>query len=257
MDRVRLNGEGAPHLVTDAAGNEWLVFELLNPDEAVFLYTNPAELDPNLFPAASLPFEQTRDFWSIYFSLDKRFSNNWQMMGSYVYGRSTGTDDTNVETDGRGSAVGFSDLWSDPNLRFFADGSTTSDVPHQIKIAGSAIFPYEILAGFFYNGRSGQTWTKSVRFRNVPGSRRCCSRFVEPRGSNRLPWQNNLDLRAEKAFTIGRTQVSILLDIFNVLNIDTVTRVRDREDARSNFEFGRVLAIKFPRRFRLGFRMDF
>jgi hypothetical protein len=206
-------------------------------------------------------FEQTRDFWSFSASVEKRFSNNWQMMASYVYSQTNGTDDTDFE-NGRGSSLGPSALWTDPNRRFFADGPLSHDVPHQIKFLGTIILPYEVNFGWYYNGSSGRPYTKEVRFRS--GSETSdveletrTDRFVEPRGSRRLPWVNNVDLRAEKAFTFQRYTISILFDIFNLFNADTVVGIRAREDVRSGTPFGRVTDIKYPRNFRLGFRFDF
>ena len=68
---------------------------------------------------------------------------------------------------------------------------------------------------------------------------------------------NNLDLRAEKAFTFQRYTISVLFDIFNLFNADTVVGIRAREDVRSGTPFGRVTDLKYPRNFRLGVRFDF
>lgn len=261
IDKVRLNGIWEEVPVQDEAGNDFIVYNILNPDEAVFILTNTDDLDlaglgPNLDG-----FEQTRDFWSFSASVEKRFSNNWQMMASYVYSQTRGTDDTDFE-NGRGSSLGPSALWTDPNRRFFADGPLSHDVPHQIKFLGTIILPYEVNFGWYYNGSSGRPYTKEVRFRS--GSETTdveletrTTRFVEPRGSRRLPWVNNVDLRAEKAFTFQRYTISVLFDIFNLFNADTVVGIRAREDVRSGTPFGRVTDIKYPRNFRLGFRFDF
>ena len=116
--------------------------------------------------------------------------------------------------------------------------------------------PYEIFAGFFYNGKSGRPYQKEVRFRSDK-LRAPVDRFVEARGARRNPWQNYFDLRVEKAFTVGRFSLSGLVDVFNLLNTDVVTEVRQLEDERSNLPFGRVMRIAFPRNVRLGIRMNF
>ena len=263
IDKVRLNGMWEAVPVQDLAGNDFIVYNLLNSDEAIFLLTNTDDLDRSILGPEIDGFEQTRDFWSLNFTVEKRFSNRWQAQGSYVYSRATGTDDTDFE-NGRGSSLGPSDLWEDPNTRFFSDGSLNHDVPHQIKFLGSVVLPYEVLFGWFYNGSSGRPYTKEVRFRrgvsettSVEMNTGRIQRFVEPRGSRRLPWVNNIDLRAEKAFTVDRYTFSVLFDIFNLFNSNTVVRVRDREDPNSSTPFERVLRIKYPRNFRLGIRFDF
>ena len=267
IDKVRLNGIWEAVPVQDADGNQYTVYQLLNADQAVFILTNTDNLDKSILGPNVDGFEQTRDFWSLNFSVEKRFSNNWQMIGSYVYSRATGTDDTNFE-NGRGSSLGPSALWTDPNMRMFADGPLAHDVPHQIKFLGSVVLPYEVLFGWHYQGSSGRSYTKQVVFRQGSetsdvelfrpiggrGSRRI---FVEPRGSRRLPWVNNVNLRAEKAFTVQRYSFSVLFDLFNLFNADTVINVRTREDVNSGTPFDRVTRIKYPRNFRLGVRFDF
>ena len=257
MDRVRLNGIWQEVMGKDQSGQEFLVFNELNPENSEFLYTNPIDIDTSSI-SLDEGFEQRRDHWAIDFTVEKRFTNNWQMMASYVFSRTTGTDNTDFQNDGgqRGTGIGPSRLWTDPNKRFFADGPLNHDNPHQIKIIGSVKLPYEIFAGFFYNGKSGRPYQKEVRFRSDK-LRAPVDRFVEARGARRNPWQNYFDLRVEKAFTVGRFSLSGLVDVFNLLNTDVVTEVRQLEDERSNLPFGRVMRIAFPRNVRLGIRMNF
>jgi len=96
-----------------------------------------------------------------------------------------------------------------------------------------------------------------VQFRDV-GPFGSISRFTEPRGSNRLDWYNNLDLRAEKAFTFGSDmRIAVLFDIFNLFNDDGVVGVNTEEDEFSDLGPGRPVDLRRPRRYRLGFRFDF
>ena len=166
MDQVRLNGVWVPVEVFDAAGNSFTVYDILNADDGVFIQTNPTTLPDLLPPTEGDPFAQSRKYWAIEVSMEKRFSNRWQLLGSYVYSQARGTDDTDFsEGEGRGSSLGFSSLWTDPNTRFGGYGPMSHDVPHQIKLSGSVVLPYEILFGAFYNGLSGRAYTKTVSFR--------------------------------------------------------------------------------------------
>ena len=239
----------------------------LNADEGEFTLGNTADLDTSAgsFLGPNIEgFEQSRKYWALDFNVEERFSNNWQAIASYVYSRATGTDDTNFENR-RGSSLGPSRLWTDPNTRFFADGSLGHDVPHQIKFLGSVILPYEINFGWFYLGHSGYPYQREYVFRRgisestaVEMEESSIRRFVEPRGSRNLPWVNSFDLRAEKAFTVGRFTVAALIDVFNLFNSNTVVGVNSRDDPQpGRSEFERVFDLKFPRNFRLGFRLDF
>ena len=266
FDKIRTNGIWEAVPVVTEAGEPFIVYNLVNSDEGEFILDNTDDLPtgPGTFLGPNLPpdFAQSRKYWALDFNVEKRFSNNWQAIGSYVYSRTTGTDDTRFE-NGRGSSLGPSDLWSDPNVRFFADGGLAHDVPHQIKFLGSVILPYEINFGWFYLGHSGFPYQRNYIFRqgiSEAGEVELVDdieRFIEPRASRRLPWANNVDLRAEKAFTFGgRYTAAVLFDIFNVFNSNTVRRV-ETNDEPGERPFETIRNLKFPRNFRLGFRLDF
>ena len=98
MDKVRMNGEWEAVPVQDEAGNPFIVYNLLNGDQAVYSFMNTEDIEDKSWLGPNINgFEQTRDFWSVIVALEKRFSNNWQMMGSYAYSENTGTDDTDFE----------------------------------------------------------------------------------------------------------------------------------------------------------------
>jgi hypothetical protein len=67
---------------------------------------------------------------------------------------------------------------------------------------------------------------------------------VEPIGSIRLPDINLLDMRAQKDVRIvGGQKLSLRLNVYNVLNINTVTG----QTVLSGASFGRPTAIVAPR----------
>lgn len=253
MDKVRLNGIFNRVTGIDPRGVEWNLYDLQNADEGEFIITNPTKL---AIGGPWTGFEQSREFWSIGGTLKKRFSDGWQLQGSYVYSQTTGTDDTEFE-NGRGSSLGPSDLWSDPNQLFFADGKLATHVPHQIKLVGAVNLPWDVNAGFFYNYKTGRSYTRETVFPDVRANGRSVDIFTEERGTRTLPDLHLFDLRAEKAFTFGKFRAAALMDFFNVFNNGTVTRVRSEEDPRSDLPFERVLDIQRPRIFRLGLRISY
>ncbi|MGQ0703569.1 MAG: hypothetical protein ACT4PM_10600 [Gemmatimonadales bacterium] len=50
--------------------------------------------------------------------------------------------------------------------------------------------------------------------------------FVQPRGSYRYPSITLLDLHLARGFSLGRTELSVGLDAFNVLGASTITEVQ-------------------------------
>jgi len=81
--------------------------------------------------------------------------------------------------------------------------------------------------------------------------------YGEERGSFRHPDRHNLDLRLEKFFTFGdNMRLGLLMDMFNVFNVDTVANVENRmESHRDPFQFPRD--IVGAREFRFGVHFEF
>ena len=74
---------------------------------------------------------------------------------------------------------------------------------------------------------------------------------------NRLPAVTSLDLRVEKAFRFGRTNLNFDFDIFNVSNSNTVLGRQYDVTRTGATGFNRVLEIMNPRILRLGMRINF
>lgn len=228
-----------------------------NPDEQDLLNTNPERL-PILSPFDFNNFTQSRKYDGVGVAVDKRFANNWMANFSYFYGRTRGTDDTEFE-NGRGSSLGPSRNWINPNNHFNADGSLAGDRPHNVKFTASGRIGRHISVGGFFWMQSGTPYQRTYVFREVETVGRTIRIFAEERGARRLPTQTNLDLRAEGRFTVGRATVRVALDVFNIFNSGTVTNVETEDDPFSDEDnaFETVRDIRFPRNLRLGFIVNF
>ena len=62
---------------------------------------------------------------------------------------------------------------------------------------------------------------------NLPGNSRK-EILLEPRGSERNDFYNNIDLRAEKAFRVQQHRFGVFADITNLFNTATVTSRQGR-----------------------------
>ncbi|NTV80974.1 MAG: hypothetical protein HGA24_06090, partial [Candidatus Aminicenantes bacterium] len=153
---------------------------------------------------------------------NKRFSNRWQMLASWVYARTKGTIDNGTSDDiGYGARDGMQ--ISDPNFWTNADGYSTNSPTHMIKIQASYLVPViDLNISAYYRGVTGNAWT--TRFRTGTLNQGRVTALAEPRGSNRYPMQNTVDIRLEKIITFAKKyQVGLLFDVFNLLNADTIT----------------------------------
>ncbi|MGQ9617450.1 MAG: TonB-dependent receptor [Candidatus Aminicenantia bacterium] len=242
-----------------------VVYEQLNPSKEHFLITNPKAGMKNVILGKD-PYRKYTAFELIF---NKRFSNRWQLLFSYVYSKTKSNMDTDWSTN-TGNTVFF----ENPNYQLNADGIPTVDPTHQIKIQGSyvlprfGILPFDLQINAYYFYQTGNTYTrifttpyyhKNVRIRP----------FAEPRGSRRLDSYNNLDIRLETQFNLFKGKLGLIFDMFNVLNyagvrgryVRTIFRNPKAypgvDSAFLGSQFDRITSIDQGRSFRLGIRYSF
>jgi len=164
--------------------------------------------------------EPFRKYWGLEFVFNKRFSDRWQLLASYVYSKATGTIDNGMADDiGYGSRDSMNT--DDPNFWINDEGTLTGDPTHQIKVQGTYILPLGISFNVYYHGVTGNAWT--TRYRTTRLNQGRVTFLAEPRGANHYQMANLLDLRLEKIFTLqNRYKLGLILDVFNVFNDDTI-----------------------------------
>jgi outer membrane receptor protein involved in Fe transport len=75
-----------------------------------------------------------------------------------------------------------------------------------------------------------------------------------PRGSNRLPARNTMDIRAEKMFPLYSGNLRFTLDVFNLFNTGYALEVEADYESET---FGEPTDFSAPREFRVGVRYTF
>ncbi|HSL21081.1 MAG TPA: TonB-dependent receptor [Vicinamibacterales bacterium] len=218
-------------------------------------------------PTSQIPtnylYTNVKDFWRGYQGFEltarKRFSDNWQVNGSYSYNDApmhfdspagyvwwtNDSDPTNIETSANGGQ--------------FAPQSTTSGIDNVYvnarwiaRLSGSYTLPwYRINLAAFYNARSGYPYIRSVQSPVRPFSAGQINVFLDKRGDVRLPNFQTMDFRVDKSFSFGRLKVVPSLDVFNLFNGNTVLAKRGLQTASNANTISALLA---PRVLRFGFR---
>lgn len=219
-----------------------------------YLITNLRK-DPVLFPW--ILEEPYRKYEGIEVLFNKRFSNRWQLLASYVYGKATGTVNNSF-----GGDIGWGGAKSDPNIWINAKGNLTSDPTHMIKLQGTYILPFDIsLTGYFW-GITGDAWT--TRFRTQGFNQGRITFFAEPRGSNHYPMEKILNLRLEKIFTLAhKYRLGVMVDVFNVFNANTINSWGTRigydwtPGDYASTDGHELYGISTPRQARVGARLMF
>ena len=79
-----------------------------------------------------------------------------------------------------------------------------------------------------------------------------CAFFTENIDKHRSESVNLLNFRVDKSFPVGRSKITAMLDIYNILNADPVTNFNLVGDG-----FRTVIATLDPRVFQVGFRLEF
>jgi hypothetical protein len=141
-------------------------------------------------------------------TLNKKMSNNWQLLGGATFSSSKGF---------YGSGLYDSSDFNNPNtLIGREDASIHTDLPFQFNIAGSYMFPHDIMVSFKYIARSG---TPHRRRLSVSGLTQSETIDVAPRGTDRPDATTKfVDIRLAKRWTFGRSRLEARFDLFNLLN---------------------------------------
>ncbi len=85
--------------------------------------------------------------------------------------------------------------------------------------------------------------------------------FVQPRGAYKYPARMTVDLRLERTFSLGRNDLRVTVDAFNLLGSSTVTEVQTSYNGETDpFATGRLGAVRnrlAPRTIRIGTALEF
>jgi len=203
----------APVVVTDPENpaTTYTVYEQTNAGTHQYVIKNLEEGDPGI--GSNNPY---RRYWGFEFMFNKRFSNKWQLLASYVYSKAYG----NLNND-FGDDVGWGDVGS-PNDWINADGNSTFDPTHMFKLQGTYVFPFGIYLTGYFRAIQGDAWTRRMRTHRLDQG--IVTFFTEARGSSHYPIVKTLDLRLEKTFVLAeKFRLGLMVDVFNVFNDNTIT----------------------------------
>jgi hypothetical protein len=194
---------------------------IANPDE----WTNVPV--PSLMnPGQTIYFPKpTREYKALEFTMEKRFSNHWQMAGSWVHSSLRGNYEGAASND---TTVGQNDpnlnaTYDLPDLLMNSFGYLPNDRTDVVKIYGSYQLPSLPLefSGVF-NVQTGTPVSKEVLMGWYGGG----VGFAEPRGSaGRTPTTWDFDLGVQYNWKLFKTNLGLRLDIFNLTNNQKATAV--------------------------------
>ena len=213
-----------------------------------------------------------RIYKAIEIDANKRFSNHWQALASYVYSKLDGNFD--------GLYSPFTNVGADPNISaaydyydFFTNGSNLSKITnkgplsndhrHQFKLSGIYQSPWKLSIGLTTYYRSGTPLTR-YGYSDIYGRYEF---FLTERGAEgRTPDDYDADLHFGYPLTVGPATVNLLLDVFNLLNTQRPILLDERwgfQEADNssptpvNPDYLKPILRTLPRSLRLGVRVSF
>jgi hypothetical protein len=196
-----------------------------------------------------------RNYKGMMLVLNNSFRTNFGYQLSYVLSKSEGT----VDNTGFGNWLGGT-FWDSPNTAVINSfGELTNSRRHEIKgYVSYLIRPWDVMLAGTYTGLSGRPFTPYGQFSSsqlsLPGSSRR-QIFLEPRGSQRNDFFNQVDLRAEKAFEISGHRFGVYTDITNLFNTASVTTRQARVPSATIA--GEVVLYKAPTAVQLARQVTF
>jgi hypothetical protein len=247
-------------------------------DGANYLLFNPGRRYPGSTEelACSDPtigcFGRARRYYrGLEFTATRRFTNNWQLIASYVFSSLTGNYEGLFRNDNGQADPNITSLFDLVSLLNNTYGRLPNDRPHQFKLDGSYRWPFKMQTSLSFRAQSGRPFDALVPH-DVYGDD---EGFDVPRGtainpitgSNRSPRTYNMDLGVSYPISVGEgKEFRLQLDWFNITNTQTAVRedvtkdistgVVDPPDVPNPF-FGQGVIFQYPSAFRVGLKFKF
>jgi Carboxypeptidase regulatory-like domain/TonB dependent receptor-like, beta-barrel len=198
------------------------------PGTTITYWEYPTSFSPVAFQQPMLINDSNSDasFKSYEIALSKRLSNRWLFMGSYSATKSHIPYVQNTSGVGDFVQPGLAVFLTtyDPNAEIFTANNTWEWLG---RASGSYTFPADILVSAHFENRSGIPFARTVSATGGTTIPSIAVR-VEPIGARRTTNVNILDFRAEKAIRLGAQRLSLRLNFYNMLNVNTVTSLNQQ-----------------------------
>jgi hypothetical protein len=212
-------GLGIINLARPSTGYTPVDRQFTNPSgqvETVTVYS----LDPALLRVSQTSITSSEVLNSSYdgvnITVNKRFRERWQLLGGVAFSNNKGFHNDGILTTGNGFDI------NNPNSSIGREDSAIfTDVPFQLNLAGSYVFPNDVLIAFKYTARSGVPLLRQLSVRGLTQNETV---YVAPRGEDRTEFVAAfVDLRISKRFSLSeRTRFEASLDLFNLLNSNSI-----------------------------------
>ncbi|MEO8431014.1 MAG: TonB-dependent receptor [Acidobacteriota bacterium] len=192
------------------------------------------------------------DYHGTLVTIQSRPTDRMNILASYTYSTSKGSIEY---TQNAGADF---DVFPDHFVNRY--GYLSDDARHRFKIDGYYRFPFDITFGTHFYWDSGIPYNITTTDTPAAGYD---VRYLEPRGSRRLPHFYQWDAQLQKDVVVGRLRIGLIGSVYNVLNTE-IAVLKDGSVGTSpdvagsdNPNFNLNTAYQRPRRYEVGFRLEF
>ncbi|MFH1175880.1 MAG: TonB-dependent receptor [Acidobacteriota bacterium] len=251
-----------------------------------YYVTNPRDGYPATVNGVGAFEKLVHRYRALELTVDRRFSGNWALLGSYRWSRLWGNYEGFYRNDNNQSAAGQSSIHDFPtndptyteiggkkyefrgDIRYLGAagaGPLPTDRPHQLKLYGSYAFDGGLRLGLGVSASSGRPLTPMAanpvtnRRGEIPEAPRGSGIETQDGFKKRTPFGWSLDLHADYAFRLAPGRLVLLADVFNLLDRQQVTDYdadTERTFRVANPDYGRRTRYQEPRQVRLGLRFE-
>jgi hypothetical protein len=207
------------------------------------------------------------DYDGFAFEIKKRMADRWQANFGMTFSKSEGrqgssmsrasptTSQVSISTPACGGCAGFG---QNPNDFINTDGRLLGDRPVIIKAQFVYQMPWNVMTSFNFQSQSGRLAYEQVRppdsLTRIPGGTVMMANVAD--GDVRTDHWNQLDLRLEKAFSLGgTTELAAFGDFLNLFNSNANENVASRLIGSSTYLVPNRFIL--PRRLMLGGKFRF
>jgi hypothetical protein len=210
-----------------------VIEDFLIPSEGSYFIANPSQgigAEMAFYDGTTVAAPKAkRTNTSIEFSARKNYSENWQLLASYVWSRLEGNYDGTFQNSTGQLDPNINSAFDYADFLVNADGRLSNERVHQIKFDGSYDVPRGVLTGLnlgvstrWYSGLPLNAYGYSFLYSNW-------EYYLAPRGSlGRGPSDWEADLNASYPVRLGSARLNLVMDVFNLFNRQKATVLDER-----------------------------
>ena len=190
----------------------------------IYIIANPGEgLALEAIAGVPLP-KPVRDYDSVEFRFDKRFSDRWSLMASYTWSRLYGNYSGLSQSDENGrTSPNVGRLYDYPMMMFQDGGSAVlgalpTDRPNQVKANFIYMLPFGTAIGVDQWIASGLPVTREI---GIYPPNTLPVQYLGRHSDGRTPTYSQTNLQVQHSFRMGERQLQLSFNVLNLFNQDT------------------------------------